>query len=105
MVKKITKVKISQSLWEKSLGVIGWRDFGKYNGLLLTQTTAIHTFFVKMPLDVVFLDQEMKVVKILENLKPWSFSPIVWQAKHTLELPKDAVKKHKLVVGTVLQLQ
>lgn len=105
MLYKFEKIKTAKSLWDKGLGVIGWKDFRGYNGVLLPETTAVHTFFVRMPLDIVFLDADFKIIKIVEDLKPWSFSPIVWQAKHTLELPKGSVQKHKLELGTKVQLQ
>ncbi len=81
-----------------------WKDFGKLNGLLLTTTNAIHTFFVFLPLDLVFLDENYKVVRLVQNLKPFKISPVVWQAKHTLELPSGSIEKYSLKVGDQLDL-
>lgn len=99
MTKKLEKIKTASSLWDKGFGVIGWKDWHGFNGLLLKDTTAIHTFFVRLTLDLVFLDQNHKIVRLVENLKPWSFSPIVGKAKHTLELPAGAIKKHSLKIN------
>lgn len=105
MVKAITDTKTAHTLWDKGLGVIGWKDFGKYEGLLLPNSNAIHTFFVRFSIDVAFLDKDYKIVQIVEGLRPWSFSPIVWHAKHTLELPLGGIKKHKLAVGDTVNLK
>jgi len=99
MEKRLETIKIGNSLWQKTFGVMFWKNFGGYNGLLLPDTNAIHTFFVRFPLDLVFLDENNLVIKIVENLKPWRFSPIVWRAKHTLELPVGSVQKHKLEIN------
>lgn len=105
MEKTLIHVETADSLWAKTLGVIGKKNFGSNAGLLLTGTNAIHTFFVRFPLDLVFLGEDYKVVKLVKNLKPWSFSPIVWAAKHTLEMPSGSIDKHNLAVGDTLQLK
>jgi uncharacterized membrane protein (UPF0127 family) len=98
------EIEIADSFVRRGLGLIGRSGFGKHNGLLLKNTGAIHTFFVRFPIDVVFLDKDSKILKIVENLKPFCFSPIVWKAKHTLELPQGSIKKHSLKVGSHVDL-
>lgn len=104
MIKKISKVETANSLWKKTIGVIGWKDFGTKNGLLLKNTNSIHTFFVSFPLDLCFLDKDMKIIHIVENLKPFSFSPIIWKARHVLEMPVDSIKKFSLKNGDSINL-
>jgi uncharacterized membrane protein (UPF0127 family) len=104
MIKKISGLEIANSPISKTLGLIGRKDFRGYNGMLLKNANAIHTFFVRFPIDVVFLDRDFKVLKIVEKLSPFHFSPIVWKAKHTLELPKGSIKKYSLKVGTQIDL-
>ncbi len=57
------------------------------DGLLLDPCNSIHTFFMRYPLDVVFLNHSNEVVKIIRELKPWRMTWIYWKAKKTLELP------------------
>ncbi len=102
---ELEKIQVADSLWQKTVGVMFWQNFGELNGLLLTDTSAIHTFFVRFPLDLVFLNKNSRVIKTIENLKPWRLSPIVWQAKNTLELPAGSISKHKLAVGDLVKLK
>ena len=104
MVKKLEKIKTARSFWSKGLGVMFWKNFGENKGLLLPSTNAIHTFFVRFPLDLVFLDENKTIVQLVENLRPWSFSPVVWKAKNTLELPAGSIKKHKLEINDKIYL-
>lgn len=104
MAAKINNIETAESLWKRTIGVIGWKDFGAKGGLLLTNTNSIHTFFVRFPLDLVFLDNEMKILSLVENLKPFSFSPIVWRAKHVLEMPAGSIKKSSLKTGDSVDL-
>lgn len=100
----LKKIARADNLFTKSLGVIGWKDFGEKNGLLLTGTNSIHTYFVRFPLDLVFLDKNMKVIKLVKNLKPFRISPIVWSAKHVLEMPTNSIKKFSINVGDEINL-
>jgi hypothetical protein len=92
----IKRVKTAKTLWGKTIGVIGWKDFDNNNGLLLTDTNSIHTFFVRFSLDLVFLDENMVIIKLTKDLKPFRISQIVWRAKHVLEMPTGSIEKYEL---------
>ncbi len=55
-------------------------------GLLIDPCNSIHTFFMRYALDVVFLNSENKVVKIIRDLRPWRITWLYWRAVKTLEL-------------------
>jgi len=55
-------------------------------GLWIVPCPMIHTFFMRFAIDVLFLDRELKVVRVMENLKPWRLSPWVFRAHSVLEL-------------------
>lgn len=94
----INKIQIATSLSAKTFGVMGWKSFDGKNGLLLTNTNSIHTFFVRFPLDLIFLDSGMTILRLV-NLKPFRVSPIVWKAKHVLEMPTGSITKYSLKAG------
>ena len=104
MVRKLSGIKIADSYKSKIVGVIGWEDWGGYGGLLIKDANSIHTFFVRFAIDVVFLDKDLKIVRIVENLQPFRFSPLVWKAKHTLELPAESARKKSLHTGDKIDL-
>lgn len=52
-------------------GVIGWRRLRRGEGVLIRPTFSIHTAFVRFPIDAVFLDREMRVLSISEEMRPW----------------------------------
>jgi hypothetical protein len=68
------------------LGLIPRRTMQPEEGLLLDPCAMIHTYFISFPIDAVFLDAGLKIVKIIPSLKPWRFSPWVYGAKSVLEL-------------------
>ena len=41
------------------------------DGLLLRPTGSVHTCFMRFPIDVVFLDAELRVLRVVDELRPW----------------------------------
>src|SRR5918992_3438747 len=52
-------------------GLLGRSRLASGEGLLIRPTSAIHTCFMRFPIDAVFLDRDLVVVKIVSNLRPW----------------------------------
>jgi uncharacterized protein len=52
-------------------GLLGKPSIGRGEGMLLRPAPSIHTAFMQFPIDAVFLDWEMRIVKLVANLKPW----------------------------------
>jgi len=69
------------------LGLIPRRGLGPEEGLWLEPCAMIHMCFMSFAIDAVFLDKDLKVLRVLENFRPWRFSPWVPGARGVLELP------------------
>ena len=52
-------------------GLLGRRGLRPDEGLLIRPTSAIHTCFMRFPIDAVFLDRELVVVDVVTDLRPW----------------------------------
>jgi uncharacterized protein len=52
-------------------GLLGRTELPRGEGILLRPCGSIHTFFMRFPIDVVFVDREGKVVGVERDLKPW----------------------------------
>jgi uncharacterized membrane protein (UPF0127 family) len=59
------------------VGLLGRHGLATGEGLLIRPTNSIHTFFMRFPIDVVFLDRQGVVVKLVSNVRPWrvTFAP------------------------------
>lgn len=79
-------------------GIIGWKGMRRGEGVLLRPTFSIHTMFVRFPIDVVFLDKEMKVLSIVHDLKPWRLTG-ARKAKAVLELAAGECRRIGLESG------
>jgi len=72
-------------------------------GLLLSPAGAIHTFFMRFPIDAVFLDRSLVVVGIEGAIDPWRTAK-QRGAKSVLELPAGESSRRGLAVGDQLTL-
>ncbi|HWE46591.1 MAG TPA: DUF192 domain-containing protein, partial [Caulobacteraceae bacterium] len=52
-------------------GLLGRGSLPAGEGMLLQPAPSIHTAFMKFPIDVVFMDGTLRVLKIVERLRPW----------------------------------
>src|SRR5712691_7383982 len=52
-------------------GLIGRPGLPAGEGLLLSPAPAIHTAFMRFPIDALFLDRDLRVIEIVEQLGPW----------------------------------
>lgn len=66
---------------------------------------ALHMFFVKFPIDVIFIDTDKKIVEIKENFKPWSYYKPKNKAMYVLELPQGTIKNTKTSVDDALSFE
>lgn len=76
------------------------------DGFLIKPCNSIHTCFMRYPIDVIFLDKEMRVVKVLENLVPWRMTWLYLNATQTLEMQGghlNRVLKNRLQPGDKLE--
>lgn len=76
----------------RSQGLLGRDGLAEGEALWIVPCPMIHTFFMRFAIDVLFLDRDLKVVRVIENLKPWRLSPWVWAAHSVLELAGGALK-------------
>src|SRR3989338_6251077 len=78
---------IADSLFSRLRGLLGRDSLASSEGLILKPCDSIHTFFMRFPIDVVFVDKNNRVIRLYHSLKPWSLSGIFLRAAFCLELP------------------
>ena len=84
-------------------GLLGRRGLGPGEGLLLRPAPAVHTWFMRFAIDVVFLDRDMRVLKIAEKVGPWRMSGCRGAAS-VLELPAGGCAQRGIRVGDRLSM-
>ena len=83
-------------------GLLGRRGLGDDEGLLLA-TAAIHTSFMRFPIDVAFLDRNLVVLRTIDSMKPWRMA---WhrRAHAVVELSPGALERAVVQEGERMSL-
>ncbi len=74
-------------------------------GLLLEPESSIHTFFMRYPIDVVYLNKAYHVLRVDHAMPPSRLGPIYTRGCHAiLELPAGVITASETAVGDVLEI-
>src|SRR5215212_2479341 len=84
------RVEVAGSSWRRMRGLLGRPPLGPGEGLLIVPCQGVHTMGMGYPLDVVYLDSDGVVRKVLRSIRPWRHGPLVWRSRMVLELPAGA---------------
>jgi len=90
---------IADSFFDRLKGLMFREKLNKGEGLLIIPCNSIHTFFMKFPIDVLFVNKEDKIVASIEKMKPSRISKIYGKAKYVVELPAGTIEKCDISVG------
>ena len=72
-------------------------------GLLIAPCSAIHTFFMKFPIDLVYIDKKRKVRKVRHAVAAWRMSAC-FTAHSVIELPAGTVERTRTAAGDQLAI-
>ena len=97
------RVKPADTFWKRFRGLMGRKKLEEGEGLLLIRCPSIHCFFMKIPIDAVYLSADMRVTG-METLKPWSVGRIFRGTKHVLELSAGLAAAKRIAVGDILRV-
>jgi uncharacterized membrane protein (UPF0127 family) len=89
-----TSVRVANTHWSRFRGLIGTpsADFEFGQALWIVPCRGVHTFGMRFPLDLIYLDRSGNVVEVLENVRPWRVGPVRLSAASVLELPAGAIR-------------
>ncbi|OGL59827.1 MAG: hypothetical protein A3J27_14425 [Candidatus Tectomicrobia bacterium RIFCSPLOWO2_12_FULL_69_37] len=85
-VRLASRVEVADAFFPRLLGLMG-RALGEGEGLYIAPCASIHTFFMRVPIDAAFLDEEGRAVALFHALAPGRVTRWVPGARGVLELP------------------
>lgn len=100
----LPKLAVADNFIERSQGLLFTSELSINAGLLITHCNSIHMFFMRYAIDVIYLNKQACIVKVIENLKPWrmSFAP---KADTVVELSQGALCQMDYKMGDTLSWQ
>ena len=98
-------VRLADGIWSRFWGLMGRKSLADGAGLLLKPSFSIHTAFMRFPIDIVYLDGALRVVKVVPELKPFRMSAAFGGAHSALELNAGAASRAGVQAGDQLVLE
>lgn len=88
----------------RNRGLLGRNNLPPGHALLIAPCTSIHTWFMRFPIDVIFVKRDGRVVKIRSAVPPWRFV-VALGAYAVVELPTGAIAQAGVKVHDRLELE
>lgn len=98
------KVRRATNFWQRLLGLLSKDELYPGEGLLLEPCQGVHTYFMRFPIDVIYLDRELRVVRLVPDLAPFRLGPVVREASAVLELATGSISSSGTQCGDRLKL-
>ncbi|HEY9085982.1 MAG TPA: DUF192 domain-containing protein [Candidatus Tyrphobacter sp.] len=94
----------AESLLQRSVGLIGRKHLGDDEGMLFEHCSSIHTFFMRIPIDVLFLDADRRIIRAVPNVAPWRPFVGYSKASSVVELAAGSIERLHLHIGDAVEL-
>ncbi len=90
----VPNLKKADRFWSRSIGLLGTKNLPENQGMWIHQCNSIHTFFMNFPIDCVFVNDDLKVIDVVENIVPGRVLFPRYRASSVFEMKAGtAVKK------------
>ncbi len=87
----------------RSKGLLGRESLPHGGGLWIAPCESVHTFFMRFPIDLVYVDRALRVKKVRDSVGPWRISAC-FSAYSIIELPAGVARKTGTKPGDQLEM-
>jgi uncharacterized protein len=101
-----TQLCVAKTHWSRLRGLMGTaaENFCAGQGLWIVPSHGVHTFAMRFPIDVIYLDPGNVVVHLEKNLRPWRVAPVRRRAASVLELPGSTLQATGTGLGDQIEI-
>ena|ERR1051326_3704556 len=97
-------VDVADTSTKRRVGLLKHQRLEPGTGLWILPCESVHTFFMKFPIDLIYLDKRRKVRKVRNAVPPWRLSACL-AAHSVLELPAGTAAETGTKVGDELAIE
>jgi uncharacterized membrane protein (UPF0127 family) len=99
-----TALEVADSGPKRNKGLLGRARLADGEGLWIIPCESVHTFFMKFPIDLVYLDRKNRIKKVCDSVPAWRLS-VCLSAHSILELPAGTIRSTRTERGDMLEFQ
>ena len=94
--------RVANNFLTKFRGLMGVRHLPQGDGLLIAGCNSVHTHFMRMPIDILYVDKDDRVVDIDPQMGTWRIGRTRKGAIFVVELPSGTTERTNCMVGDQL---
>ena len=95
----------ANTFWKRLKGLMFTKHFSPGLAVHIQPCQSIHTFFMNYNIDVLYLDDDLSIVSLTENMKTWKFGKVVKSSTSVVELPEGTICKTNTKVGQFVEFK
>ena len=95
----------ADTFWRRTRGLMFRQQWNDFDGLILSPCGSIHTFWMRMAIDVCFISPDNRILSVAAELAPWRIAFGKKGSKTTLELPAGTLENTNTTAGDQLAFQ
>ena len=87
----------------RKTGLLKHDSLADGSAMLIAPTNAVHTFFMRFPIDIAFVNRDGLIVKTYAAVPPWRIAAAL-RAHAVIEMPPGTLAKNETGVGDILSI-
>jgi hypothetical protein len=95
-------MEVADSAAKRNKGLLGRQGLAPGEGLWIIPCESVHTFWMKFPIDLIYLDRKNRIKKLRDSVPPWRLSACL-SAHSVLELPAGTIRNTQTEPGDTLE--
>ena len=99
----IEKLLRAETFWRRFLGLLPYKELERSQGLLLTPCKSVHTWFMRFAIDIIYLDESLRVKAVYPEVRPWRMLPYHKRSYQVLEVSVGTLKASRTLPGHYLK--
>jgi hypothetical protein len=100
----VERGRVADNAWTRFKGLIGVRQLADGDGLAIIPCSGVHCMFMSIPIDVLYVDGQDRVVALDPNMKPWAVGRPHRGVRYVIELPAGTIARTSTQTGDQLQV-
>ena len=94
-------MEVADSAAKRNKGLLGRERLAPGEGLWIIPCESVHTFWMRFPIDLVYLDRKMRIRKLKSSVPAWRISACLL-AHSVIELPAGTISASQTQTGDTL---
>jgi uncharacterized membrane protein (UPF0127 family) len=100
----VTHGRIAGTVWARFKGLIGVRELAAGDGLAIIPCNGVHCMFMSIPIDVLYVSADHRVVALDPEMRPWAIGRFYRGAHYVIELPAGTIGRTGTAIGDQLAI-